>query len=239
MAEFAKIKEKKTSGNKKGAKKEEGPDLEGRRSTLQSKEGQNALIFIQNKEVDLNNHENNDNKPFYLAYFNKLDGDNALCNLHEEEVKDCKVASLKAKNFPVRLDLTMEFSQSCRDGVQDMVEIDELNQANLLYNMATRYKRDDIYNYVGPILLALNPFKAVPGLNTEEQLIKYKEIITSSTPMQLKKSMGPHIYAISSIAYRNMKEKRSRQAIVISGESGAGKTESAKIAMNFLTSLGA
>lgn len=50
--------------------------------------------------------------------------------------------------------------------------------------------------------------------------------------------MPPHIYAISAISYRTLKDTRARQAIVISGESGAGKTESAKIAMNFLTDLG-
>lgn len=57
-------------------------------------------------------------------------------------------------------------------------------------------------------------------------------------PYQLKKSLPPHIYAISAISYRTLKDTRARQAIVISGESGAGKTESAKIAMNFLTDLG-
>jgi len=48
-----------------------------------------------------------------------------------------------------------------------MGDIDELNNATLLYNLGNRYKKDEIYTYVGPILLALNPFKALPALGTK------------------------------------------------------------------------
>lgn len=107
----------------------------------------------------------------------------------------------------------------------------------MLYNLGNRYSKDGIYTYVGPILLALNPFKALPHLDGPEVLDAYKEIITTSQPVQLKKNLEPHIFALSALAYRNMREDKKRQAIVISGESGAGKTESAKISMNFLTQL--
>lgn len=123
------------------------------------------------------------------------------------------------------------------DGCPDMVDIDELNNATLLYNLGNRYKRDDIYVYVGPILLALNPFKGIKGLNDNQNMLRYKEICESPTPLQLKKKLPPHIFTITALAYRNLKELKKRQAIVISGESGAGKTESAKIAMNFLTQV--
>lgn len=58
-------------------------------------------------------------------------------------------------------------------GIDDMVEIDELNPASLLYNLMTRYRRDEIYTYVGPILLVLNPFKAIPHLGTDENRMRY------------------------------------------------------------------
>lgn len=77
----------------------------------------------------------------------------------------------------------------------------------------------------------------MPGLDGPDVIAKYKEIITTKQPLQLKKLLDPHIYAISAMAYRNLKESKVRQAIVISGESGAGKTESAKIAMDFLTKV--
>jgi len=84
----------------------------------------------------------------------------------------------------------------------------------------------------------MNPFKFIPALATKELMAQYMEICSSAMPYQLKKSLPPHIYAISALSYRALKDTRQRQAIVISGESGAGKTESAKIAMNFLTDLG-
>jgi myosin heavy subunit len=55
----------------------------------------------------------------------------------------------------------MEYSVTAERGLADMVEIDELNHATLLHNLCSRYMRDDIYTYVGPILLAMNPFKSV------------------------------------------------------------------------------
>lgn len=72
-------------------------------------------------------------------------------------------------------------------GIADMVEIDELNPASLLYNLMTRYRRDEIYTYVGPILLVLNPFKKIDHLGLESTRQQYVEITRSDTPLQLKK----------------------------------------------------
>lgn len=119
-----------------------------------------------------------------------------------------------------------------------MVEIDELNHATLLYNMFNRYMRDDIYTYVGPILLAMNPFKNLDGIYTEQRVKEYMKIISSKQPFEDRKSLPPHIFAITAMAYKQMMDDKIKQAIVISGESGSGKTESAKRAMKFLTSLG-
>jgi myosin X len=60
-----------------------------------------------------------------------------------------------------------------------MVDIDELNSASLLFNLMNRYKKNQIYTYVGPILLALNPFVKIPGYDGQEVINKYKEIITT------------------------------------------------------------
>jgi myosin protein heavy chain len=67
----------------------------------------------------------------------------------------------------------------------------------------------------------------------------YKSIIKSKTPYDDKKRLAPHIWTLTSLAYRQMMELKTKQAIVISGESGSGKTENAKRAMKFLTGLGA
>ena len=67
----------------------------------------------------------------------------------------------------------------------------------------------------------------------------YKSILTSKQPYEDKKTFPPHIWTITALAYRQMMELKSKQAIVISGESGSGKTENAKRSMKFLTGLGA
>ena len=97
-----------------------------------------------------------------------MEGDNVKITLTAEEQPECKVPALKGNGALVPLANTLEYSAMALSGIDDMVEIDELNPASLLFNLATRYKRDDIYTYVGPILLVLNPFKAIPHLGTEE-----------------------------------------------------------------------
>lgn len=158
-------------------------------------------------------------------------------SLPADELKDCVTAEYKKTSFTVEIRRTLDFSKVSEQGVADMVEIDELNSASLVYNLATRYRKKQIYTYVGPILLALNPFGPVEGVTGPEVVARYKEVITHPQPLQLKKQLDPHIYTISAIAYRNLRETKVRQGIVISGESGAGKTESAKIAMDFLTKV--
>ena len=63
-----------------------------------------------------------------------------------------------------------------------MVEIDELNRASLLYNLGTRYAKDQIYTYVGPILLVLNPFKYLQGSDASELKEQFREFITTPSP---------------------------------------------------------
>ena len=93
---------------------------------------------------------------------------------------------------------------------------------------------------MGPIILAMNPFKSLDKiLYGQEQMDMYKSILTSKQPYEDKKNFPPHIWTITALAYRQMMELKSKQAIVISGESGSGKTENAKRSMKFLTGLGA
>jgi myosin heavy subunit len=100
---------------------------------------------------------------------NKFDGEKVTATLHESEVADCKgVPEFKKPGFPAAPENTLEYSKMAERGIDDMVEIDELNPATLLYNLSQKYKKDGIYCYVGPILLAMNPFKFIPALATPE-----------------------------------------------------------------------
>lgn len=168
-----------------------------------------------------------------------MKGDEVKCSVVAEERGECGEADLKRDGIMIPLKDTFEYSAMAEEGIPDMVEIDELNPATLLYNLMNRYKRDppEIYTYVGPILLVLNPFKGIPGLNDDENRLRYISICNSDQPLALKKELPPHNFALSALAYYNMRKERARQGIVISGESGAGKTESAKVCMDFLTKL--
>lgn len=110
---------------------------------------------------------------------------------------------------------------------QDNTEMVHLDDANILDNLRKRYAKDEIYTYTANVLLAVNPYKPLPHLYTKEAMDKYWGKNPGTLP--------PHPYAISDVAYRQMQRDKRNQALVISGESGAGKTETAKFTMKYLT----
>lgn len=116
-----------------------------------------------------------------------------------------------------------------------MVNMETLNDAELLQNLILRFKNDYIFTYVGPTLLVMNPFKGIKGITTQECRNLYIEHIVRNN--RNYKDLEPHVYAIAAQAYKYLFENEKNQAIVISGESGAGKTENAKFAMKLLTSI--
>lgn len=113
------------------------------------------------------------------------------------------------------------------DGVDDLMQLSYLNEPSVLYNLQYRYNQDMIYTKAGPVLVAINPFKKV-SLYGNEYIEAYKRKAVES----------PHVYAITDTAIREMVRDEVNQSIIISGESGAGKTETAKIAMQYLAALG-
>ncbi|GAU18088.1 hypothetical protein TSUD_51990 [Trifolium subterraneum] len=113
------------------------------------------------------------------------------------------------------------------DGVDDLMQLSYLNEPSVLYNLQHRYNQDMIYTKAGPVLVAVNPFKKVP-LYGIDYIQAYKR----------KAIESPHVYAITDSAIREMTRDEVNQSIIISGESGAGKTETAKIAMQYLAALG-
>ncbi|CAK9182307.1 unnamed protein product [Ilex paraguariensis] len=113
------------------------------------------------------------------------------------------------------------------DGVDDLMQLSYLNEPSVLFNLQYRYNRDMIYTKAGPVLVAINPFKKVQ-LYGSDYIEAYKR----------KSIDSPHVYAITDTAIREMIRDEVNQSIIISGESGAGKTETAKIAMQYLAALG-
>ncbi|CAD8077781.1 unnamed protein product [Paramecium sonneborni] len=116
----------------------------------------------------------------------------------------------------------------------DMVDMEIINDQELLVNLKKRYQLKKIFTYVGPTLLVINPFEACPHLINQETKNKY---IQQAINKENRSTQPPHMYAIGAEAIKCLFENQKNQAIIISGESGAGKTENAKSCMNLITSV--
>lgn len=133
--------------------------------------------------------------------------------------------------------------------VEDLINLPYLHEPAILHCLQKRYDGNEIYTYTGPILIAVNPFKKVPLYTTQILEMYYNLGLLKSQGIE-SSGLPPHVYAISDAAYRAMMgvilnssahataDVKSDQVILISGESGAGKTESTKIVLKYLTTLG-
>uniref|UniRef100_A0A672L8K0 Unconventional myosin-IXa-like n=1 Tax=Sinocyclocheilus grahami TaxID=75366 RepID=A0A672L8K0_SINGR len=110
----------------------------------------------------------------------------------------------------------------------DLCNLPDLNEKTLLDNLRSRFKQEKIYTYVGSILIVINPFKFLPIYNP-----KYVKMYDNH---QLGK-LEPHIYAVADVAYHAMLQSKQNQCVVISGESGSGKTQSTNFLIHHLTAL--
>ncbi|XP_030582825.1 unconventional myosin-IXb isoform X3 [Archocentrus centrarchus] len=115
-----------------------------------------------------------------------------------------------------------------QDDFADLCNLPVLNEDSILNNLRTRFYKKKIYTYAGSILIAINPFKFLPIYNP-----KYVKMYENH---QLGK-LEPHIFAIADVAYYAMLRKKVNQCIVISGESGSGKTQSTNFLIHCLTAL--
>lgn len=152
-------------------------------------------------------------------------------------------------------------------GLPDVLHLPHVTEASLLHALRVRYNRDDIYTSAGPILVSVNPYKNVTvkgeSLYSEEQMMLYRKTSSSSTP-HAEDQLPPHLFKVADKAYsaliasgapelephieeedavlsmspRPMGGRKIRdQSIIISGESGAGKTEATKVIMKYLARI--
>uniref|UniRef100_A0A8C5TN08 Myosin IXB n=1 Tax=Malurus cyaneus samueli TaxID=2593467 RepID=A0A8C5TN08_9PASS len=115
-----------------------------------------------------------------------------------------------------------------QEDYDDLCNLPNLTETTLLENLKCRFLKHRIYTYAGSILIAINPFKFLPIYNP-----KYVKMYENH---QLGK-LEPHIFAIADVAYHTMLKKHVNQCIVISGESGSGKTQSTNFLIHCLTAL--
>ncbi|KAJ4719701.1 Myosin [Melia azedarach] len=115
-------------------------------------------------------------------------------------------------------------------GVDDMTKLSYLHEPGVLQNLKTRYELNEIYTYTGNILIAINPFQRLPHIYDAHMMQQYK-----GAPFG---ELSPHVFAVADVAYRAMINEGKSNSILVSGESGAGKTETTKMLMRYLAFLG-
>ncbi|KAK8463506.1 hypothetical protein SEVIR_1G372100v4 [Setaria viridis] len=111
-----------------------------------------------------------------------------------------------------------------------MTKLAYLHEPGVLQNLKSRYDMNEIYTYTGNILIAVNPFRRLPHLYDTQMMQQYKGADFGE--------LSPHPFAVADVAYRVMLNEGISQSILVSGESGAGKTESTKMIMRYLAYMG-
>ncbi|NXF52904.1 MYO15 protein, partial [Oceanites oceanicus] len=114
------------------------------------------------------------------------------------------------------------------DGLEDMTQLEDLQEAAVLSNIRTRFERQLIYTYIGSILVSVNPYRLYNIYGTE-QVLQYEGRALGENP--------PHLFAIANVAYSKVMDAKHNQCIIISGESGSGKTEATKLILRYLAAI--
>ncbi|XP_041495055.1 unconventional myosin-Vb isoform X1 [Microtus oregoni] len=115
-------------------------------------------------------------------------------------------------------------------GENDLTALSHLHEPAVLHNLKVRFlESNHIYTYCGIVLVAINPY---------EQLPIYGQDVIYAYSGQNMGDMDPHIFAVAEEAYKQMARDEKNQSIIVSGESGAGKTVSAKYAMRYFATVG-
>ncbi|KAI3353346.1 hypothetical protein L3Q82_019878 [Scortum barcoo] len=114
------------------------------------------------------------------------------------------------------------------EGMEDMTQLPELNETTVLMNLKKRYDQELVYTYIGSILVSVNPYKLLNIYGTD-MVLQYGGHSLSDNP--------PHLFAIANLSYTTMMDAKKDQCIVISGESGSGKTEATKLILRYLTAI--
>lgn len=120
--------------------------------------------------------------------------------------------------------------KQCLDAdVSNLIGLSNLSENSILHNLRIRFHKERIYTFVSSILIAVNPFRQLPLYGVE---VREKYLSTTD-----KSTLPPHIFTVADNSFRAMMADNLSQSVVISGESGAGKTESTKVLLEYIAEL--
>ncbi|VBB27201.1 unnamed protein product, partial [Acanthocheilonema viteae] len=148
-----------------------------------------------------------------------------------KSTKDDLVTLITCKGVEKTLkkDETQKMNPRKYEKTEDMTNLTFLNDASVLHNLRERYLSMMIYTYSGLFCVVINPYKRLPI---------YTESICKMYIGKRRTEMPPHLFAVSDEAYRNMINDHRNQSLLITGESGAGKTENTKKVIAYLAVVG-
>ncbi|XP_067444306.1 myosin, heavy chain 7B, cardiac muscle, beta a isoform X3 [Thunnus thynnus] len=140
------------------------------------------------------------------------------------------VETKDGRTLQVKEDDVQQMNPPKYDMIEDMAMLTHLNEASVLYNLRRRYSAWMIYTYSGLFCVTVNPYKWLP-VYTAPVVAAYKGKRRTESP--------PHIYSIADNAYNDMLRNRENQSMLITGESGAGKTVNTKRVIQYFAIVAA
>ena len=158
------------------------------------------------------------NVGYVSAWVIKEEADASLCALQDGSNRTVPTFELTKMNPP-------KF-----DKVEDIADLTFLNEASVVHNLRQRYFSSLIYTYSGLFLVAVNPNHSLPI---------YTDAIVAAYKGRRREENAPHVFALADEAMRNMIDNRENQSLLITGESGAGKTENTKKVIQYLAAIAA
>ena len=126
-------------------------------------------------------------------------------------------------------------SGSLSTAVDDLVALENPSAVNVLKCLKERYMKSIVYTSVGSCLLSVNPYEWIVGLYDKSKVVEYQ----NTNGADSTKKMRPHVFGIAANAYNLLKVGGKNQSILVTGESGAGKTENTKKCIQYLVDVAA
>ncbi|KYO22511.1 myosin-15 isoform X2 [Alligator mississippiensis] len=153
----------------------------------------------------------------------------------EAEIKECSggkatVETMDGNTLTLKEDDVQAMNPPKFDMIEDMAMLTHLNEASVLYNLKRRYSNWMIYTYSGLFCVTINPYKWLPV---------YKAEVVGAYKGKRRSEAPPHIFSIADNAYNDMLRNRENQSMLITGESGAGKTVNTKRVIQYFATVAA